>query len=459
MFTPAGFPRPLRPRTTALAVLLGALLLAVVGVACDLGAEANAREQVHAEALKPLWEVWEILHDDFVDRDLLDPDALQRGATQGLLASLPGGNTATAAPLPTDPIGPPRGAPDALQPVWDTWVWIYETHQDGAPRPEPAPLAQAAIRGLLTAVDDIHTTYITPERFRIEARAFEGNYEGIGAQVYKRGNRFILSPMPGSPAKEGGMLPGDILLAVDGETAHEWSVFEAVNRIRGPRNSTVNLEVLHLGSSEPAVLSIKRGVITMESVFWQLIDGRIAYVRLGAFYGNTDDVLETTLKEAVALGSEALILDLRDNPGGFLSSTVKVTGYFLEEGLVTYEVNGKGKRKDHYVEDGGLITQLPMVVLVNQFSSSGSEVLAGALQDHGRATLVGVRTFGKASVSLSKRLSDGSGLYYSIAHWYTPTGRLIKGQGLQPDVVVPSTTGTSGDLQLEKAIQILEGGN
>ena len=442
--------------TLALAILaVGAAALLAASSACSLRIESAAREQVDAQALQPLWEVWGILHDDFVDRASLDPEKLRMGATRGLLAPLAAPGTPPGSRLPANPIKPPRGAPEELQPVWDAWVWLYETHPEAATRPDPATLAQAAIRGLLEAVGDPHTAYITPERYRLEAQAFEGNYEGIGAEVYKRGARFILTPMPGSPAKEAGMLPGDILLAVDGESLDGWTVFETVVRIRGPKNSIVRLKVQHLEAEGTAVLEIKRGVIKMESVFWHMVDDDIAYVRLGAFYANTDESLEQALKEIVAKDTKGLVLDLRNNPGGFLSTTVTVTGYFLQGGLVTYEINGQGRRKDHYVKKDGILTQLPMVVLVNQFSASGSEVLAGALQDHGRATVVGTRTFGKGTVNLTKGLSDGGGLYYSIARWYTPKDRLIEGDGLEPDITVSPTVAGSGDLQLQKALELL----
>jgi carboxyl-terminal processing protease len=440
----------------ALAILaVGASALLAASSACSLRIESGAREQVDAEALKPLWEVWGILDDDFVDRESLDPEKLRMGATRGLLALLAGPDDPSGSRLPANPIKPPRGTPKDLQPLWDAWVWLYETHPESATRPEPATLAQAAIRGLLKEVGDPHTAYISPDRYRIEAQAFEGNYQGIGAEVYKRGERFILNPMPGGPAKEAGMLAGDILLAVDGESPDGWTVFEAVTRIRGPKNSIVRLRVQHLEAEGPALLEIRRGIIKMESVFWRMLEDKIAYVRLSAFYGNTDESLEAVLKEIMAKEPEGLILDLRNNPGGFLSVTVTVTGFFLEEGLITYEINGKGRRKDHYAKNNGLVTQLPMAVLVNQFSASGSEVLAGALQDHERATVVGVGTFGKGSVNLTKGLSDGGGLYYSIARWYTPNDRLIEGDGLEPDVTVAASAGSSGDLQLAKALEVL----
>jgi carboxyl-terminal processing protease len=405
--------------------------------------------------LKPLWEVWDTLQDSYVDKSSLDARRLGQGATQGLLTRVHQLSGHTLPPVPASSVKLPKEAPAELQPVWDAWVSLHEAYPDGAGRPDPAPLAQAAIRGLLEALGDPHTAYIPPDLYQIEARAFEGNYEGIGAEIYQQGDRFLLNPMPGSPSSAAGMRPGDILLTVDGRSVAGWSVLEAVNHVRGRKGSVVRLEVQRLGQDASIVLAIRRGVIDLKSVFWSMTDDQNAYVRLGAFYGNTDEALKSTLQEVLTKGAKGLILDLRNNPGGFLTSTVTVAGFFLKDALVTYEVNGKGKRTDHDVQGNGLAAEIPLVVLVNQFSASGSEILAGALQDHRRAAIVGTQTFGKGSVNLTKGLSDGGGLYYSVARWYTPTGRRIEGRGVQPDVVVPQAVEAQTDLQLQRAVQLL----
>jgi carboxyl-terminal processing protease len=244
---------------------------------------------------------------------------------------------------------------------------------------------------------------------------------------------------------------------VDGQRVLQWSLYEVVGRIRGPRGSTVRVEVQHLEASDSLVLEIKRGVIGLRSVFWNMTNDSLAYVRLGAFYGNTDEALKIALQDLLQRGARGIVLDLRNNPGGFLSTSVAATSYFLAEGLVTYEVNGRGKRTDHPVRPGGPAKEVPLVVLVNQFSASGSEVMVGALQDYGRAPLVGARTFGKGSVNLLRPLSDGGGLYVTSARWYTPKGRLIEGRGLEPDVAVAPVMGQQGDAQLEKALELLRG--
>ena len=431
------------------------VLLALVVSTCSLGADKAQQQRVSADALQPLWEVWDILQDGFVDQATLDSQQMSQGAVSGLLRRFSDLKDRESPRTPVEPLDRPKGAPSELEPLWDTWVWLFDTQGGSDILQDPALLVRAAITGMLEALGDPHTGYVPPERYELEARSFAGEYEGIGAEIYKRGSRFILSPMPDSPAELAGVRAGDSLVTVDGESVAEWSIYDAVSRVRGPKETPVALEVQHLGMEATVVLEVIRGVIDVESVFWNMMNDDTAYVRLRAFNHNTDEALRTVLEELQEQGAKGLVLDLRNNPGGLLSTTVTTTGYFLEEGLVTYEINAKGKRSEHLVTNGGLVPDLPMVVLVNQFSASGSEVMAGALQDHGRATIVGLRTFGKGSVSVFQGLSDGGGLYYSIARWYTPEGRLIEGEGLEPDVVVTGEAGSRGDPQLEKALALL----
>ena len=182
---------------------------------------------------------------------------------------------------------------------------------------------------------------------------------------------------------------------------------------------------------------------------------KYAYLNLRYFYKNSDESLIETIEDISQLGARGIILDLRDNPGGLLTTVVTIASQFLEDGVVVYEVDGYGDRKNWEVESDGVAKDIPMVVLVNQFSASASEVLSGALQDHERALVVGTTTYGKGSVSRLKPLSDGGGLYYTYGRWYTPNGRLIEGNGLEPDVVVPQGPGVQGDQQLEKALELL----
>ena len=203
-------------------------------------------------------------------------------------------------------------------------------------------------------------------------------------------------------------------------------------------------------------MTIIRDVVKVTSVKLRMLVGRIAHLRITSFSETTHQEVATALEKVKDFDARGIILDVRNNPGGLLSAVVVVTSHFIDDGLVLYEVDGRGKRRDWPVRSGGLATDIPLVLLMNEFSASGSEVLAGALMDNQRATVIGVNTFGKGSVNTLRQLSDGSGLYFTIARWYTPNGTLIEGEGLEPDIVVTQPEDGTEDLQLDKAIEVLE---
>jgi carboxyl-terminal processing protease len=363
------------------------------------------------------------------------------------------------ATLPSPPSSPPpppvpKEVPPEFKALWEAYTILSQEYVDKA-KVQPDMLARGAIRGMLQALEDPYTSYLPPDHYRYESQSLQGSFSGIGAEVYLRNGRIILNPMPGSPAERAGLRPGDTVLAVDGEPTDGWSIMQAVSRIRGPRGTTVRLTILRLGESDPIEVSIVRDIITIESVFMNIMSDDIAYIRISAFYETTERSFVEKLREAQRRGAKGIVLDLRNNPGGYLGVAVNIASHFLKEGLVLYEVDGDGRRTEWRVRAGGLATDVPLVVLVNQFTASGGEVVAGALQDHGRSLLVGTKTLGKGSVNRMRQLSDGGGLYYTYAYWYTPKGRRIEGQGLLPDVEVPATA-RRGDPQLEKAIETLK---
>ena len=203
-------------------------------------------------------------------------------------------------------------------------------------------------------------------------------------------------------------------------------------------------------------ITVKRGVIQIDSVTFQLMPNDIGYIHISNFTESTKSEVERSLREfEEKTTSGALILDLRNNPGGLLNSVVDVTSLFIDDGLVLYEIDGSGARKDWPVRNNRRKQDYPMVVLINQFSASASEVLCGALMDHERATIIGTKSFGKGSVNILRSLSDGSGIYFTVAHWFTPKGTLIEGAGIEPDVVVDISPDTLNDIQIEKALEIL----
>jgi carboxyl-terminal processing protease len=335
---------------------------------------------------------------------------------------------------------------------------------------DPNNLEQGAINGLIESLGDPHTVYISPEDFATGIDIISGAFEGIGAQVDQdpvTGEIVIVAPFRDSPAEQAGILPGDVLVSVNGESAEGWSVADAVKKIRGPQGSEVVLVVRHSDGTEEEV-GIERATIEIPTVFAEDVtkqDGtavdNLAYLEIQQFTEQTADDLEQELNRIVDAGYEGLILDLRRNPGGGLDATVEVADMFLDEGTIITQVDREGRETVYEANPGNEVGDLPIVMLVGPGSASGSEVLAGALRDHGRATLIGEQTFGKGSVNHIRQLSNGGALYVTIARWRTPNGELIEGVGLEPDVPVALTQQDAEaglDPPLYAAIDFLESG-
>lgn len=294
-------------------------------------------------------------------------------------------------------------------------------------------LAQGAVRGMVEALGDPYTSYLDTEAYQLSLRSLEGSFEGIGAYVtIKDEQLMIIAPIADSPADRAGIRAGDVILEVDGQSTTGMSLAEAVLLVQGPEGTRVDLLVLHEGETEPELISIIRAVIEVPSVEFEMRE-EIAYIIISHFSERTTGELLPVMEAIVQQGAEGIVLDLRSNPGGLLDTVVDVAGFFLEEGVVVDVVDNKGNHDVYRVEVGGITTDLPLVVLVDEYSASASELLAGALQDYERATIAGARTFGKGSVNILRRLDDGSGLYITNARWFTPNGRLIEGEGIYPD--------------------------
>ena len=349
-----------------------------------------------------------------------------------------------------------KGLPDDFQRLTEVWELLKEEHIDGKTL-DSRELSNGAIRGMLQALNDPYASYLRPEQFAVETQDIKGFFEGIGAEVGIRDGRItILAPMPESPAENSGVRPGDAILEIDGESAIGISLLEAVSKIRGPKGTDVKLLILHVNDTEPVLISITRGVIPLTSVRLLMQVGKIGHLRLSSFSGTTNNELEEALDRFKRAGGLGLVLDLRNNPGGLVSSVVNVASQFLDDGLVLYQIDAQGRRTDWAVKSGGKALDIPMVVLVNEFSASASEVLSGTLIDHGRATIIGTTTFGKGSVNNLWPLDDGSGLYFTIARWYTPSGTQIEGDGIDPDIIQENPQDGSQDDQLDRAIEVLQ---
>ena len=316
-------------------------------------------------------------------------------------------------------------------------------------------LSRAAIKGILEYLDDPYTSYLSEDRYQNFAAGLDGiseEFQGIGAVVTMRQDQImILGPLPDSPAGRAGILPGDIVLEVDGESTDGLDLFQAVDLIRGPKGSTVVLGVLRAGTLRPIELSVVRDTIEVSSVQTYIPEPGIGYVGLGSFDSKSAEGLREEIASLRESGAKGLVLDLRNNTGGLVEAAVAVVSEFVESGLVFIWRNFDGSEQEFEVTGDGTAFDLPLVVIVNGFSASASEIVSGALQDHDRATIVGTKTFGKGSVNILTELSSGAGLYVTTANWLTPGGRMIEGEGLEPDVEV----GNAIDIQAAQRVGAL----
>ena len=338
-----------------------------------------------------------------------------------------------------------RPSPDEnLGSVEQAWHIIFNDYVD-RDQLDSSRLSQAAIKGMLEALDDPYTSYLSAETYQLGLSSLEGEIEGIGAQVGIRDEQLtIIAPIAGSPAEKAGIRAGDIILEVNGEPTAEMSLAEAVLSIRGPEGTSVRLLILHQDEAEPEEIEIVRAKIELSSVRFEMKED-IAYINITHFSRHTDEELSSVLRSLVEKEARGIILDLRSNPGGLLEEVINVASHFLPEGVVVNVVDNQGESTALEVKSSEIVSDLPIVVLVDGFSASGSEVLAGTLQDYSRATIAGSKTFGKGSVNVLRELKDGSGLYLTTARWLTPSGRLIEGEGIKPDYEL--------ELEGEEAIQ------
>ena len=326
----------------------------------------------------------------------------------------------------------PPSSSQSLDIVEEAWNIIFQDYVD-KDRLDASALSEGAIKGMVEALDDPYTVYLDAETYQLSLSSLEGGFEGIGAEVAVRDNQLvIIAPIANSPADKAGIRAGDRILEIDGKPTSEMSLVEAVLLVRGPKGTSVRLLILHQDETEPEEIEIVRAEIELTSVRFEMRQD-IAYVNITHFSEGTDEELSPVLDSITGEAATGIILDLRSNPGGVLPAVVDVASHFLKEGIIVDVVDNQGNHTIITVNHKEATTDLPLVVLVDSYSASGSEVLAGALQDYGRATIAGTRTFGKGSVNILRQLEDGSGLYITTARWLTPSGRLIEGEGICPD--------------------------
>lgn len=350
-------------------------------------------------------------------------------------------------------------APSEFDVFWEAWAFVEERFYGEAPSEQER--VYGAIRGMVNTFGDQNTAFIEPSRAAIFREDSTGSFEGIGASVRldEMGRLYIAEPFAGRPAAEAGLLQGDVVLEVDGVSILGMSLYEAISLIRGPTDSTVVLTIFRDGVDEPFEVPIVRARIEIEVVEAERLEGDIGYVSLSEFSRGASVKVGDAIKALEAEGElKGLILDLRNNPGGLLDEAIFVGNQFIDEGMLTIERQKDGPDQVFEAQAGGVATQVPLVVLVNGGSASASEIVAGAVQDHGRGQLVGEQTFGKGTVQIPHTLSDGSELRVTIAEWLTPDERQINHEGITPDILVERTQEDyveGRDPQLDRAIEYL----
>lgn len=326
---------------------------------------------------------------------------------------------------------------------WKVWN-IAENEFLDPTAADPDKMIAGAINGMLDTLNDQgHTRYNTAEEWKEAQEGLQGEYQGIGAYVNEQGDLpFIVSPIEGSPAEAAGIEAGDIILKIDGESTEGLSVDEVVGKIRGAPGTKVTLEIRHLDEEAPVELTITRADIVVPAVTWRMLPGNVAHLRLSQFQEQAQEDMERALAEAKQQGARALIVDVRNNPGGLLDQAIGVTSLFLPEGEPVLRVHDReGNEKVYNSNVDTPETELPMVVLINTGSASSSEIFAGALQDHKRATVIGLQTVGLGTVLTPRQLDDGSAVYIGTAEWLTPNGRKIRHEGVEPDIKVALESG------------------
>lgn len=303
---------------------------------------------------------------------------------------------------------------------------------------EPEKLVHGAIRGMLRALD-AHSSFMPPEVYREMQVETEGRFGGLGIEITIRDDILtVVSPIEGTPAFRAGIEAGDKIVQVDGESTKDMTLIDAVKKLRGPEGTTVTIGILREGFTEPKDYTLTRAVIEVKSVRWTKLRDDIGYVKLRSFQKSSADEMEEALDDLEEQNISALVLDLRNNPGGLLEQAISVSDRFLEGGQLIVYTKGRlsGQNMKGFSKNEPAHLDYPMVVLINAGSASASEIVAGALQDLGRATIIGTPSFGKGSVQTIIPLSNGSGLRLTTAHYFTPKGQVINDKGITPDLVV-----------------------
>ncbi|TET84735.1 MAG: S41 family peptidase [Candidatus Nealsonbacteria bacterium] len=344
---------------------------------------------------------------------------------------------------------------------WEAWDKLQEKFANKE-KFDIQEMIYGAISGMVKSLEDPYTTFLNPEDTKRFIEDVKGTFEGVGMEIgLKKGQLQVIAPLEGTPAQKAGVLAGDKIIKVDDTLTLDITLDEAVNLIRGPKGTEVTLTIYREEWGTTKEIKIVRGVIEIPSLKWEIIDENIAYLKLYHFSEKASFDFREAAIEILASPCQKIILDLRNNPGGYLEVAQDIAGWFLERGqIVVIEDFGRETEQKIYKAKGNAsLVEYPIVILINQGSASGSEILAGALRDNRGIKLIGEKSFGKGSVQELERLREGSSLKITVAKWLTPKGELITDKGLEPDIKIEMTEEDyeeDRDPQLNKAIEIIK---
>ncbi len=370
---------------------------------------------------------------------------------------------------------PPKSINVDFKLFWDTWDLLTREYLDKKAL-DPQKLFYGAISGMVSSLGDPYTYFLPPEQQKSTKEELNGSFEGVGIQLgfNKEKRLVVVTPLSGTPAERSGIKPEDVIVKIEEKDTQNMSLPEAVKLIRGPKGSKVNLTIFREGEEETRLFTLTRETIIVKSVEVSYRDTsgasgtkigeKVALIKLSRFGERTKEEWESAVSDIISKNPRAIILDVRNNPGGFLEGAVFIVSEFLPDGDVVLQENGSGQRISFKVNKEGKLTKLPMVVLINKGSASASEIVAGALQDRKRAKLVGETSFGKGTIQEAQDLPGNTGIHITVAKWLTPDGRWVNDtEGLEPDVKVESPKAKEGekedktlDPQLEKALELLD---
>ena len=351
----------------------------------------------------------------------------------------------------------PKDLQEDFQPFWESFELLQENFVD---QPlDTTTLVQGAIRGMLKSTGDKNTNYMTPVEQDMMSENMSGEIEGIGAEVDTSGEYLrVIAPLPGSPAEAAGMLPGDTIIAIDGKDVGNIDAFEVIGLVRGPADTIVNITLKREGLLEPLVIEITRYNFIVPSVESEILSDNIAFVKINRFGDRTEEELRSQLHTVLSDDIVGIILDLRNNPGGFLDAGIAVTSEFINNQVIMMEKFGDGREREYQSRRDGLATEIPLIVLINRGSASASEIVASAVKDYKRGTLIGETTYGKGTVQTWINLADNRGsVRITFARWVGPLGVSIDGQGIEPDIEIqssPEDYQSNIDPQLNAAIEL-----